>query len=393
MATRELRSLGSYLSRRGQSSYYQIRWEKMLPPLLRPLVRLHTVRWVLKKAKGRALLRAIDQHIAPNRRVTLDLRNREPDVVVVSPGNMARSQEIEYVKAAKMLGIPTVIPVLSWDNLTTKGLVCIAPDMVLAWNSVHREEAVHIHDIPQERVAITGSPFFDKWFSISCPLEPRDEFLTRIGLDPAWPFIVYLGSSKNIAADETWLVQEIVRHARGSALGNLGVLVRPHPANAHIFNKLAASQVAVWPTVLSGHKASLPDSEEKFADFRASISYSAAAVGVNTSAMIDAVAADKPCIAVVTDRYRKTQVESQHFQHLMKANTLVLARDGEAVLNAVAELMAGVDRTKLERHTFANSFLRPSGTDVPAATVQADAIENLAAARLTEIQPRETRRP
>ena len=57
-----------------------------------------------------------------------------PDVVVVSPMVHFFTPELEYVKAAKAAGIPSVLAVASWDNLTNKGKMKVMPDVVAVWN-------------------------------------------------------------------------------------------------------------------------------------------------------------------------------------------------------------------------------------------------------------------
>ena len=130
--------------------------------------------------------------------------------------------------------MPSVVPVLSWDNLTTKGLFHVQPDLVLAWHHGHREEAQAIHDVPADRIVITGSPFFDKWFGINRPISAREATCRRIGLDPDKPYLLYLGSSANIARDESWLVialLQAIRQAEDPQLRRLQIVFKPHPAN------------------------------------------------------------------------------------------------------------------------------------------------------------------
>src|SRR5688572_13049811 len=150
---------------------------------------------------------------------------------------MRESEEIEYIKAARAVGIPSVVGVLSWDNLTTKGLFHVLPDLVLVWNRTQQEEAVRIHGIPAERAVITGSPFFDKWFDAERLLMDRDAFCRRVGLESRRPFLLYLGSTSNIAADETWLVSELARRMRehpDPEVRDTAILARPHPQNAAV---------------------------------------------------------------------------------------------------------------------------------------------------------------
>ena len=162
-AARELLSYASYLTREDQVEFYVKRWERYLPQPARKLAASsRLVRRIIASRPVRWSLRTIERLAPPDRSVTHCLRESRPDVVVASPTNMHHSQEVEYVKAAVALGVPTLIPVLSWDNLTTKGLLHVTPEITLVWNSSQAGEAAGIHGIPADRIVVTGSPFLDK---------------------------------------------------------------------------------------------------------------------------------------------------------------------------------------------------------------------------------------
>jgi hypothetical protein len=370
---RGLRSYGNYLRDAEQSDYYRERWERRLAEDLRgpvrsrlqgPLQSRFARRLLVSDAAFRGL-GALERRIPPAAAVTRELEEWRPDVVVASPANLKDSVEIEYVKAARRLGIPSVVPVLSWDNLTTKGLIHVVPDLTLAWNETQRDEALRFHAIPPERVAVTGSPFFDPWFQATAEHESREDFCRRVGLDPQQPFAVYLGSSKNIASDETWLVSALARE-----LQSMQLLVRPHPANAKVYAALDEPNAVVWPK--SGR---LPDSDSSRQDFRATLEHAVAAVGINTSGMIDAVVADRPCVALMTPEYDATQRDALHFKHLLQARTLELADSPGACVEVLLALAQGADSTRDARRRFVASFVRPRGLETPAGTVAARAIE------------------
>lgn len=368
---RALRSYSSYLRQPEQSDYYRARWRKRLGAWLEARVERP---WFARLVAGTPVFRALGlvERLAPPAKVVLaDLAADRPDVVVASPANLRDPEEIEYVKAARRLGIPTVLPVLSWDNLTTKGLIHVVPDLVLAWNETHRGEAQRVHGIPADRIAVTGSPFFDAWFDDAVAIEPRDAFCRRVGLDPERPFAVYLGSSKNIARDETWLVREIAAELEG-----LQLLVRPHPANAAVYATLEEPDVVVWPKA-----GRLPDSDAAREEFQSTLAHAVAAVGINTSGMIDAVIADRPCVAVVVERYDATQSEAVHFGHLVEAQTLALAEGPQACAAVLRGLLDGEDPTREARRRFVEAFVRPRGLATPAGERMATAIE-LAARRV-----------
>jgi hypothetical protein len=376
--SRELLSYASYLNRPEQSAYYLKRWESYQPYAIRQLVRFSGGRTLLASSGAQSALRVVERLAPPDHAITEWLRETRPDVVVASPLNMRFSEEVEYVKAAKALGIPTVVPVLSWDNLTTKGVFHVIPDLTLAWNDRQREEAIRIHRVPQDRVVVTGAPLFDKWFETNQVGQEREAFYRKIGLEPGASFVAYLGSSAHIALDETWLVRDVIRALRdhpSPAVRALAVVVRPHPANAKIYESLREPQVTVWP-----RGGALPDSEESIQDFHQTLRYCVATVGINTTGMIDSVIADKPCVAILTERYQATQSQAVHFQYLLDAGVLELATSAEECARMIEQLWRGLDSRRETRQQFVREFVRPRGIHRPAGQVAAHAIE-LAAVR------------
>ena len=116
----------------------------------------------------RPFLSACERHTPPNPGVARALRELEPDLVVstpfVYPSPRRHTTEVEYLKAARQLGIPTAVVVASWDNLSMKGVFYVEPDLALVWNEIQRREARDFHQLPLEHVMATGAPVFDAWF-------------------------------------------------------------------------------------------------------------------------------------------------------------------------------------------------------------------------------------
>src|SRR5581483_2349612 len=122
------------------------------------------------------------------------IRDRKPDVVVATPVVNRASTQVDLLKSARRLGIPAATLVASWDNLTNKGLLKWVPERVFVWNEQQRREAIELHGIPPDRVVATGAPLFDRWFERR-PSTDRAEFLGRVGLDPATPYVLYTCSN------------------------------------------------------------------------------------------------------------------------------------------------------------------------------------------------------
>jgi hypothetical protein len=378
-ALRELRSFRSYLVREDTTPYYVDRWKGYLSPEERELYGREDARRRLMSPLTDLALRWEEHRTPPDPLIIGDLINKAPDVMVISPANMRFAEETDYLKAARRLGIPTAVPVLSWDNLSTKGLLQIEPDRLFVWNEFQHEDALKIHKLPARKVSIAGSPFLDKWFAPPTDPLTREELCARLGFDPKRKILLYLGSSKNIATDESWFVEEVAQalKARGDKqVRGMQILIRPHPANADIYRWLTQAGMKVWP-----EDGALPETRQGFADMRNSFEHADAALGINTSGMIDAVLAGLPTFTVRLPKYAQTQADSRHFRYLQDGGALYLCDDLAAFTGALAGVLKGDDPKAANRRDFTRRFARPRGLERSAGDVIAEEVLALAKGR------------
>jgi len=356
------------------------RAEKRLPRLQVKVVRLAHAAGASGRAGLSALMRFVERAIPPNAAVVEFLRQQEPDLLLVTPLVELGSQQVDYVKAAQRMGVRSALAVASWDNLTSKGLVRVVPDHVIVWNEAQKVEAVTLHGVPADRVAVTGAQVFDHWFDAR-PSRSRDEYCRDAGLDAARPFLLYVGSSTFIAPDEVPFFTRWLSRLRGDddpAVSTAGVLVRPHPANARqwrAFDTSAFSNVALWPRI--GTDFNDPGFQRDFFD---SLYYCAAVVGINTSALLEAGIVGRPVFTITAPEFAHSQEGTLHFQHLVNPDG-GLVRPARSLDEHVAQLrttLAGEADVAERDRAFVRSFIRPLGLDRPAAPVFAQTVEALA---------------
>lgn len=373
---RTLRSYSSYLRRLGHGNKYTERWRSYLPTWLRRLTVLPPVRLLLKTDRAFRRLSAMESRIPPDPGIHEWIVANGVDAVVASPTNQRNSPEVEFVKSANHWGVPSAVSVLSWDALSTKGLIPCAPTMLLAWNGAHARDAVEIHGLDANSVVVAGSPFFDKWFQQDDSPETKADVLRALGLPPHARYVVYLGSSTNIALNEAWLVEQ-VRQAldRTPALADLELVVRPHPANPRMVD-----DVSRLPRV-HVEASGLPYSEEMQRDLSSLIQSAEAFIGINTSGMLDAIILGTPGFSILSDVYRETHAEALHFQHMIEGDVLYLEDDADAFAARLAAVLSGDDPKATNRRRFVQDFIRPRGLDAAAGRVQAEAILMLASGR------------
>ena len=338
-----------------------------------------------------AALAALERCIPGSREIEAFLRVQAPDVVLISPLVDAGSDQVDLVKAARALGVPVAVGIASWDNLTNKGLLRVQPDQVIVWNEAQRREAIEYHATPGDRVIITGAQPFDRWFERR-PSSTREEFCARVGLAVARPYVLYTCSSSFIAisAAEVAFVRSWTTALRAHpATASVPVLVRPHPYNRAAWEMANFSDlpdVVVWPDGPYN-----PVEEESRNGFFDSLYHSAAVVGINTSAMIEAAIIGRPVLSMHTQEFAGTQEGTLHFHYLLPENGgfLRVVSTLDEHLGQLADVLLHQDEVRAETARFVSRFIRPHGLGVPCTPLVADAIEALGrdAARRAERAP------
>ncbi len=319
------------------------------------------------------------------------LRRERPDIVVITPLLELGSSQHEQLRAARALGIPTVLVVHSWDNLTTKGLVHIQPDLVAVWNDAQAREAVDLLGLDADRIVVTGAQAWDHWFDWQ-PSSTREIFCSELGLDANRPFVVYLGSSSFIAPDEaagvlSWI--EALRDSRHPELADIGLVVRPHPTNPVRGSGLSQVQLEVRDDiVLFPRDGENPTDERSRRQYFDTLHHATAVVGVNTSAFLESAILGKPVHTVLWRDYRETQKGTVHFRHLLDsaAPLLRVATSLEEHARQLAETIREPEVTARMSVAFVASFIRPHGRDTAATPLLLDAIESVT--RRSAIVPR-----
>jgi len=331
--------------------------------------------WIKRHWKAAARVLALCEQLIPvDPGFEAFLRAEAPDIVLVTPLVTFESYQTDYVKAANHLGVPVGFIPFSWDNLTNKGLVRIQPDRVLVWNEVQRREAIELHGCEPSAVVVTGAARFDDFFDRR-PASSRSEFCAQYGLDPSRPMLVYLGSSQLTGPNEMELIRrwaEAIRTCGHATLRDCALLIRPHPALSQSWESVDYSdlgQVAVSLHASRGADQELYDS----------LYHSHAAVGLNTSAMLEAAIVGRPVHTLVVPGFDEGQIGTMHFRYLVEAfgGLATVATSLEEHIEQLAPLVEGPPIVSERSRAFAGHFLRPAGIDAPVSRTLANEIERV----------------
>jgi hypothetical protein len=131
--------------------------------------------------------------------------------------------------------------------------------------------------------------------------------------------------------------------------------------------------VSIWPA-----HSKRPIASDDQADFFDSLAHSAAVVGINTTAMIEAAIVGKSVLTVLAPEF--AQESTLHFHHLLEENGgfLHVASSLEEHADQLGRVLSHDAADEERRRRFVASFVRPHGLDRPATPIFADAVEELA---------------
>lgn len=315
-------------------------------------------------------LALVENTIPSDRGIETFLRDERPDVMLITPLIKVGSHQVEYVKSAKALGLPVGFPVFSWDNLSTKGLIHVLPDRMYVWNERQRREAVELHRVPADRIVVTGAPRFDRFFAMK-PEVTREQFCAAHGLDASQPIVLYLCSSEFVAENERDFVMRWIDELRQApALASCNIVIRPHPRQKGQWKKFSSGRPRV--------AIAFPESISTDQSLYDSVHHSAAVVGLNTSAELEAGIVGRPVLTIVAPEFGGGQQGTLHFEYLLKEHGgfVDVAADFEAHRCQVAAAVAGQYDAQAIR-TFIDDFLRPLGRGRAVSPLMADAVEEL----------------
>jgi hypothetical protein len=346
-------------------------------------------RWPGQALLGRSLerlLAALDRAVAPTGALEQMLLDQQPDLVIVSPLVTLGSRQSDLLRAARHVGIPAIFAAGSWDHLSSKARVRELPDAVFVWNQTQRREAMLYHDVPEDRIVITGAQCFDQWFD-RAPSRDRATFCRDRGLPADRPIVLYVCSSlfwgSPVEAEFALRWAGTLRSSDHPSLRDASILIRPHPKRGAEWqgaDVAALGNTRVWPPL-----GDPPLAVQAKADYFDSLYHADAIVGLNTSAQIEGALIGRPVYTILLPEFWDNQEGTLHFHYLLEQSggPLQASRSFE---EHVCQLAEGLDnpRTAAGRNrAFVESFVRPRGIDRSATSVFADAVERLAAQRVS----------
>lgn len=235
------------------------------------------------------------------------------DAVLISPNTPIGSEQVFYGSAAIQLKKPFFYLLYSWDNLTNKGFIKPFPTHALVWNNLQVDEIHKFHPSPKNysgEIKALGSPGYDKW------VLARDKYVNPIQmLTTEFITILWLSSSGFISKRN----QDLENCSKlAILLRNLKVKftiqVRVHPQNANVWKKLDSHD---WPEIqILSHEGEILLGFEQEQLFINQVFEADFVIGINTSAMLEAILLGRKVYALKDASTSDYQDGTIHFRQL-----------------------------------------------------------------------------
>jgi hypothetical protein len=163
---------------------------------------------------------------------------------------------------------------------------------------------------------------------------------------------------------------------REPSLADCNILIRPHPRERTSWKRFSP---------LRGVAVALPEGMNGDQTLFDTVFHSAAVVGLNTSAELEAGIVGRPVLTILAPEFAGGQQGSLHFDYLVKpqGGFVEVAADFDEHRRQLVDAVSGNYEAAAIRR-FIDEFLRPNGAEPSASAAMADAIES--AARIPHVE-------
>jgi len=140
--------------------------------------------------------------------------------------------EMYLLEAARRLNIHRIFYILSWDNITSKGIFPVLANSYLTWGPIMNEELQEYYGVGEDNMYLTGVTHFDVHAQVKDGSLGIPNLLSSVGLDDNKPYLFFTMSASYFAPNEIDIVEHLARQVEQNAFGEeMQLVVRPHMAN------------------------------------------------------------------------------------------------------------------------------------------------------------------
>tara|TARA_R110002050_G_scaffold300567_1_gene470555 strand:- start:4510 stop:5913 length:1404 start_codon:yes stop_codon:yes gene_type:complete len=140
--------------------------------------------------------------------------------------------ESYLLEAARQLNIHRIFYILSWDNISSKGIFPVLGNSYLTWGPIMNKELKEYYDIQDSAIYNTGVTHFDVHAQVRDGILHLPDLLQSIGLNDHKPYLFFTMSASYFAPNEIDIVEHIAAKIESDFFGDsMQLIIRPHMAN------------------------------------------------------------------------------------------------------------------------------------------------------------------
>ena len=254
--------------------------------------------------------------------------------------------EPEFLLAARELGVPSVLHLLSWGNVPSKGVFPALADRYVVWGEAMERDLRARYPVAEGAVYRCGVPHFDRHVRAAAELD-------RTGLPR---YLFFAMSAPRYCPHEIDIVEWLAeRVSRGEYGAGVELVIRPHPQNVHGYladlswlpriralGELPGVAV-LYPKMNVGSGLLFSIDEADMAEFTSRLAGAAVVLNSGSTVTIDAMMTDRPVLLTSFDADRRLDYwfsarRLKDYLHLAD----IIGFGGVRVTENFAELDAGI---------------------------------------------------
>ena len=219
-------------------------------------------------------------------------------IISTSPLDIRENTIVNYLK-----NIPSLAIIISWDNLTSKGVINADHDYVLTWNQFMANEYdrfYRIFNISKQKTFISGVPRFDVYYK-TLPAQYSTEALHKqFNIPVSNKLILFTTSALSHCPNQVDIVEHLLEYAAKHS--SITILVRCHAADDYRkYSRFENEQnFRIWHSEKSSQTHSIPDLDVLL-NLASMIKACEVCIQIASTIRLEAAICDKPCICIAYD--------------------------------------------------------------------------------------------
>jgi CDP-glycerol glycerophosphotransferase (TagB/SpsB family) len=185
------------------------------------------MQYFLANRVGRALVRWLHAVLTPRGTFRALFERYRPSLVLAT--DMNNYFDMRLMQDAGSARVALVGMVRSWDNLTSKGLLRVLPNLLIVHNITEKEEAMRLHKVLESRIRVVGISHYDRYATGA--RTPRETFFKNLGIPSEKRLVLFAPVGDRYLSDNS-VDREIVEMLDARLPDDCHLLVRLPPTDS-----------------------------------------------------------------------------------------------------------------------------------------------------------------